>query len=61
MIDMITKDGTKKFVELSVSLMRDSEGQPIGFRGVARDISERKTAEELAKIPLLFFLKKIIK
>nr|NIS14937.1 PAS domain S-box protein [candidate division Zixibacteria bacterium] len=48
--EMIAKDGTKKFVELSVSLMRDSEGQPIGFRGVARDITERKKAEEQAKL-----------
>jgi PAS domain S-box-containing protein len=48
--EMIAKDGTKKFVELSVSLMRDSEGQPIGFRGVARDISERKKAEEQANL-----------
>jgi PAS domain S-box-containing protein len=48
-LEMIAKDGTKKFVELSVSLMQDSEGQPIGFRGVARDITERKKAEEQAK------------
>ena len=48
--EMIAKDGSKKIVELSVSLMRDSEGQPIGFRGVARDISERKKAEEQAKL-----------
>jgi PAS domain S-box-containing protein len=48
--EMIAKDGTKRIVELSVSLMRDSEGRPIGFRGVARDISERKKAEEQAKI-----------
>ena len=48
--EMIAKDGSKKFVELSVSLMRDPEGHPIGFRGVARDISERKKAEEQAKL-----------
>ena len=30
--------------------MRDSEGRPIGFRGVARDISERKKAEEQTKL-----------
>jgi PAS domain S-box-containing protein len=48
--EMVAKDGTKKFVELSVSLMRDTEGRPIGFRGVARDISERKKAEEQAKL-----------
>jgi len=30
--------------------MRDSEGQPTGFRGVVRDINERKQAEEQAKL-----------
>ncbi len=48
--EMIAKDGSKKFVELSVSLMRDSEDRPTGFRGVVRDISERKKAEEQAKL-----------
>ena len=48
--EMIAKDGTQKIVELSVSLMKDSEGQPTGFRGVGRDITERKKAEEQAKI-----------
>jgi PAS domain S-box-containing protein len=48
--EMIAKDGTQKIVELSVSLMRDSEGQPTGFRGVGRDITERKKAEEQAKL-----------
>ena len=31
--EFIRKDGTKAFNELSVSLIRDSEGKPIGFRG----------------------------
>jgi PAS domain S-box-containing protein len=48
--EIIAKDGTTKFVELSVSLMRGSESQPVGFRGVARDISERKKVEEQAKL-----------
>ncbi|MBW2408153.1 MAG: PAS domain S-box protein [Deltaproteobacteria bacterium] len=48
--EMIAKDGSKKFVELSVSLIKDSKGRPVGFRGVARDISERKKAEEQARI-----------
>ena len=47
--ELIRKDGTRRFVENSVSLIRDLEGQPIGFRGIARDISERKEAEEQAK------------
>ena len=48
--EMVAKDGSRKFVELSVSLVKDSEGRPVGFRGVARDISERKKAEEQAKL-----------
>jgi hypothetical protein len=48
--EMITKDGSKKYVELSVSLIQDPEGRPIGFRGVGRDISERKKAEEQARL-----------
>ena len=40
------KDGTKLFGEVSVSLIKDSKGQPIGFRGIARDITKRKQAEE---------------
>jgi PAS domain S-box-containing protein len=40
------KDGTKRVNEASVSLIRDSKGQPIGFRGISRDITERKRAEE---------------
>jgi PAS domain S-box-containing protein len=43
---VIAKDGTKLFGEVSVSLIRDSKGQPTGFRGIARDITERKLAEE---------------
>jgi PAS domain S-box-containing protein len=49
-LEMIAKDRTKKNIELSVSLMRDSEGRPVGFRGVARDITERRKAEEQAKL-----------
>jgi PAS domain S-box-containing protein len=45
-IEIIKKDGTKKFNEISVSLIRDSKGEKIGFSGVTRDITERKLAEE---------------
>jgi two-component system cell cycle sensor histidine kinase/response regulator CckA len=40
------KNGTLRYLEASVSLMKDSEGKPIGFRGVVRDITDRKQAEE---------------
>jgi len=44
--DMITRDGRQIALELSLSLLKDSEGRPTGFRGVLRDVSERKKAEE---------------
>jgi len=44
--EVIRKDGSKRHVEASVSLMKDAEGKPIGFRGINRDVSERKWTEE---------------
>jgi len=44
--EVIRKDGTKRFVEASVSLIRGPTGEPVGFRGVVRDITERKRTEE---------------
>jgi PAS domain S-box-containing protein len=40
------KDGLKRDIETSVSLIKDNEGPPSGFRGVARDITDRRKAEE---------------
>ena len=44
--EMTRKDGTKRLVEASVSLIRDDAGQARGFRGVVRDVTERRRAEE---------------
>lgn len=43
---IIRKDGTRKFIEASVSLLKDSSHQAVGFRGVVRDITERRMMEE---------------
>jgi rsbT co-antagonist protein RsbR len=43
--EFIKKDGTRIPVKTSVSLMRDSTGKPVGFRGFVRDVTERKQAE----------------
>ncbi|MDZ7696135.1 MAG: PAS domain S-box protein [Deltaproteobacteria bacterium] len=42
---VLRKDGAKGVVEASVSLRRDAEGKPIGFRGIVRDISEKRRLE----------------
>ena len=46
---IIGKDGTKRYVETSASLLKDSSGKPIGFRGILHDITARKRAEEELK------------
>jgi PAS domain S-box-containing protein len=40
-------DGARGFIESSVYLMRNAQGEPIGFRGILRDITERKHIEEI--------------
>ncbi|NLA27012.1 MAG: PAS domain S-box protein, partial [Firmicutes bacterium] len=44
--ELTRKDGTKRQVELFASLIKDESGTPLGFRGTARDITERKQMEE---------------
>ena len=40
-----TKGGHRKILEYSISLKKDRSGEPIGFRSIVRDITERKQAE----------------
>gem|GEM_PF-1040852 len=46
---IITKDGGRVPVEMSVAIMKDADGKPIGSVGISRDITERKKAEEALK------------
>lgn len=43
--EIITRKGDKKNVEISAYLIRDEEGQPTGFRGVVRDMTDRLKLE----------------
>ena len=43
---IIRKDGFRRDIEVSTSLIRDRDGHPTGFRGIVRDTTDRKQAEE---------------
>ncbi|HVG20094.1 MAG TPA: methyl-accepting chemotaxis protein [Blastocatellia bacterium] len=50
------KSGEKGFVETSISLRRDAGGAPDGFRGIIRDVTERRHAQETLERDLRDFL-----
>jgi len=54
----IRKNGTKGFAEASVSPLRNQAGEIIGFRGISRDVTERKRMER-EREALLKDLKKV--
>jgi len=39
------RDGERRHAETTVSLVRDAQGRPAGFRGIVRDVTARKQAE----------------
>jgi PAS domain S-box-containing protein len=43
------KNGVKRYIEGSIYLLKDSSGKPIGFRGIAYDITERKYTEDMLR------------
>ena len=48
---MLNKDGEEFWGELSASVIKDSLGNPLGFVGIMRDITERKKGEKtLSKV-----------
>ncbi|MHA2073956.1 MAG: PAS domain S-box protein [Candidatus Hodarchaeales archaeon] len=44
--EIIRKDGTRRVNEASVSLITNSDGESIGFRGIVRDTTEHQQAEQ---------------
>jgi len=48
--EIIRKDRKKRYIEMSVSLVRNAEGKPQGFRGIGRDTTARRRAEDERKI-----------
>ncbi len=43
--EQIRKNGNPMYVEASIMLIRNARGDPEGFQGIVRDITERKEAE----------------
>ncbi|MGB3458040.1 MAG: PAS domain S-box protein [Halobacteriota archaeon] len=48
-IEIISKDGKRTWLELTTSAAHDKAGKVIGIQGIARDITERKQAENTIK------------
>ncbi len=44
-----TTDDRQLNVEVSISLVKDADGRPLGFRGIVRDIIDRKQKEKAEK------------
>ena len=44
--EMVRKDGSIVVGEGSVQLVRDLQGEPAGFRGILRDVTERRRVEQ---------------
>lgn len=43
--ELIKKDGSRCYVETSITLKKNLNGHPVGFQGIVRDITDRKLAD----------------
>jgi two-component system sensor histidine kinase/response regulator len=43
------RDGSRRYAESSITLITDSRGEPTGFGGFLRDVTERRQAQALAQ------------
>lgn len=48
-VETVGKDGTERSIEFSVFPIKNAEGWKTGFKGTARDVTEKKKAEEVLK------------
>ncbi|MFO7987174.1 MAG: PAS domain S-box protein [Desulfatiglandaceae bacterium] len=46
---ILRPDGSQRDIEASVSLISNMENRPMGFRGIIRDVTDRKLSEENTK------------
>ncbi len=44
--EILRKDGARRFLEVSAKLICDSRGRKTGFRGIARDVTDRHLAQQ---------------
>lgn len=47
--EIIRKDGSRRHLEVSAYLIRDENGKPTGFRGLGRDVTDRKATDTALK------------
>ncbi|MGD2185575.1 MAG: PAS domain S-box protein [Desulfobacterales bacterium] len=44
--EIIRKDGERRHLEISANLITDNGGEPVGFRGIARDVTDKVVAQQ---------------
>lgn len=44
--ELVRADGSRRYAEASAGPVRDGDGEIVGFRGIVRDVTARRTAEE---------------
>ncbi len=47
--EIARKDGEERHLEISANLIKDEHGQKVGFRGIARDVTDRVLAQKALK------------
>jgi diguanylate cyclase (GGDEF)-like protein/PAS domain S-box-containing protein len=48
--EIVRQDGKRSYLEGSIYLVRNRAGEPIGFRGIGRDITKRRREEQLLRL-----------